>query len=140
MITERIGSTTVKRLDDITELVCHNYNLFNEYALYDLEIGADLPAIQKHFAKVDAFFASGKLEDAYQARKSLDQCFQNIFAKNNFPALQWASLIHSIDGKLNEDLSLDNLKAIMEQLSKEGLTQAKILADVDFAKKKFALN
>lgn len=140
MITETIGTKTIKRHDDIGELICENYNLFNEYALIDSEAGHTMDDIAKLFHKVDAFFASGKIEDALQARKNLHQVFYHIYQKNNFPALQWASLLHSIDGEPITDFSADNLKNIIAMLSKEGLTQGKVAYDVEQSKKKFARN
>jgi len=140
MITEKIGNVEVKRHDDINELVTKNYNLFNEYAVYDAEVGCDLNAVAKHFHKIDYFLANRKVDEALQARKNQHQAFFHIFQKNNFPQLQWACLVQEMDGVPVKDYSIPNLKGIMEKLSEEGLTQAKVLQDVELAKKKSALN
>lgn len=140
MITEKIGRFTVKRHDDINELIVRNYNLFNEYALYDSEVGNTIQAVAQHFQRLDYFLANKKMEEALQARKSQHQAFFHIFNHNNFPALQWAVLIHSINDIENKDLSIDNLKRIIGELSAEGLTQKKVFEDVALAKKKSANN
>jgi hypothetical protein len=140
MIKEKIGKITVERYSDIDELIIENYNLFNEYALIDSEIGHDLDSIEKHFSKIDLFISKKDFEKATQARKNQHQNFFHLLQHNNFPALQWASLLKSIDGVDIEDHSIENLKAILERLSKAGLTQGKVKADVDSAKKKSVLN
>ena len=140
MISEKIGNKTVERLDDIDELLVHNYNLFNTFALYESEDGHGMTHVLQHFQKLDFYLANKKLDEAAQARNSLNRCFNNIFQKNNFPALQWAALIHSVDGQKVHDLGVENLKRIIDELSKEGLTQAKVKADVEAAKKKSGHN
>ena len=140
MITEQIGKHTIKRFDDINDLIVRNHNLFNEYALYDAEVGNTMEAVARHFQKIDYFLANKKPEEALQARKNQNQTFWHIFNHNNFPALQWATMLHSVDEQEVKDLSIENLKKIIEQLSAEGLTQGKVKADVELAKKKSALN
>lgn len=140
MITETIGKRTVKRFDDINELIVKNFNLFNHYSLYDAEVGHTLEDVARHFQKLDYFLANKKMEEALQARKSQHQAFFHIFQHNNFPALQWAVMIHSIDEQPIKDLSVENLKKIIDDLSENGLTQGKVVADVELAKKKSAHN
>lgn len=136
MITEKIGKYTIKRHDDIDELIVRNHNAFNEYALYDAEIGNTLAAVSTHFQKLDFFLANKKMDEALQARKNMHQTFFHIFSRNNFPALQWAVLISEIDDKPVTDISVEYLKELLNQLSEEGLTQKKIRADVEAVKKK----
>lgn len=139
MIEERIGALTVKRYDDIDELKIRNYNLFNECALYDSNIGS-FEAIPAHFQKIDYYFSIGKIDDAYQARKNVNEVFVHIMQHNNFPALQWAATVHTIDEKEVTDLSIDGMKRLINALSDQGLTQKKVKADVDELKKKFGIN
>lgn len=139
MIIEKIGSLTVERFDDIEELIVKNFNIFNECALYDSNIGS-LEAFHSHFQKIDYYIAAGKPEDALQARKNLNECYVHIKEGNNFPALQWAASVHKIDDKPVTDYSIDGLKRLIEELSKQGLTQKKVRADVDALKKKSNTN
>lgn len=140
MITETIGKHTIKRHDDINELIVQQYNLFNEYALYDSQVGHTLEDVARHFQQIDFFLANKKVEEALQARKNQHQAFYHIFQRNNFPALQWAALLDSIDGEPVTDFSVDNLKRIIDVFSKEGLTQGKVVTDVELAKKKSGHN
>lgn len=137
MIQEKIGNVTIERYDDIDELIITNYNLFNEYAVMDSEVGSDLSSIEKHFHKLDFFLSQKKIEEAIQARKNQHQNFYHLLFHNNFPALQWAAMLKSIDGEPIPDYSLNSLKLILEGLSKEGLTQGKVKTDVEAAKKKY---
>lgn len=140
MIIEKIGQVEIQRHDDIGELIVKNYNIFNTLALIDSESGHDMEAVNRLFYKMDAQLASGRKDDCIQTRKNLQHVFYNIFQKNNFPSLQWAALVYTIDGQENKDLSADNLKRIIDRLSDQGLTQNKILKDVEDAKKKFVTN
>lgn len=140
MISESIGKHTIQRTDDINELLVYNYNLFNEYALYDAEVGHTMEAVARHFQRLDLFLANKKMEEALQARKNQNQAFFHIFNHNNFPALQWGVLLQSIDGVRITDYSVDAVKKLVLDLSAEGLTQGKILNDVEAAKKKSAHN
>lgn len=139
MIEEVIGKHAIKRHDSPGELVVTKYNMFNQYALYDSEVGG-YESIAGHFHRMNGYLKSGKMDDLNQAHKNLNQAFAHVFQGNNFPALQWAALLHSIDGEVITDISLENLKKIMAMLSEEGLTQNKVMADVEAAKKKFVSN
>jgi hypothetical protein len=140
MITEKIGKHIVERHDTAGTLPIVKYNMFNHLALYDAHVGSDMHAIKKLFHTIDGYIVNRRFDDVGQVRKNLDQTFMHLFSGNNFPALQWASLVHTFDGKEVTDQSVENLKAIIEQLSAEGLTQEKVAFDVDDAKKKFGVN
>ncbi len=140
MIKETVGKFSIERYDDIDELIVSNYNLFNEYALVQSEVGSKMEDIYRHFRNLDIFLAQKKLEEAIQERRNQNQAFYHLLEKNNFPALQWCVLVKSVDGKELVDYSVPTLKALIEDLSKEGLTQGKVKADVDLAKKKSGSN
>lgn len=139
MINEKIGNVAIERFDDIDELVVTNYNLFNQYALLDAEIASDMPGIERHFKNLDFHLARKQFDEAIQCRKNQHQAFYHLFNGTNFPALQWAAMLRSVDGKRLEDYSMDTLKLHLDLLSREGLTMAKIKADILAAKKKYRL-
>lgn len=139
MIQEKIGNMDVVRYSDIDDLVITNYNLFNEYSLLEAEIGG-MDAVDKHFRNLDVFLTQKKFDQAVQERKNLHQTFFHLLQRNNFPALQWAVMVKSVDGVDLKDYSLDAMKRLIEQLSANGLTQGKVKQDVEDAKKKSALN
>lgn len=140
MIIEQIGKHKVERHDSAGTLPIVKYNMFNQLALYDAHVGSDMVAVRKLFQTLDGYIINKKFDDVGQVRKNLNQTFMHIFSGNNFPALQWAALIHKIDGEEVTNQDTDYLKGIMAILSDAGLTQEKVAADVDDAKKKFGLN
>lgn len=140
MITEQIGKHTVKRCDSSYELTIERYNLFNQFALYDSEEGHTPIDLSRHIHGIDRYIKLQKPEDAVQCRNHLVQTFAHIFQHNNFPALQWLTLVNSIDDKPLENYSTDYLKELIVTLSREGLTQGKVLQDVEDSKKKSGPN
>lgn len=140
MIKEQIGNHTIERFDSINEWIVKNHNHFNSYSLYNSETGCDLSAINTHFSELDTLLASKKIDAAIQARNNLAQAFYHIKEHNNFPALQWMTSVYSIDGEKLVDLSFENLKSKIDMLSDAGLTQGKIMSDVENIKKKLGLN
>ena len=140
MITETIGKYLVKRCDSAYELTIERYNLFNQFALYDSEVGHTLEDVAKHMHGINRFIKMEKPEDAVQCSNHLKQVFFHIFNHDNFPALQWMTLVHTIDDKPLENYSTDYLKEWCKLLSNEGLTQGKAMKDIDDSKKKSGLN
>lgn len=140
MITEKIGKHVIERHDSAGDLPILKYNLFNQFAILESEHGSTPEAIARHFYKIDSLLISGKIDDARQVRQAVNYAFSHILSGNNFPALQWMALVHSVDGNPVTDQSTEKLQAIIATLSGEGLTQRKVLHDVEEAKKKFDAN
>lgn len=133
----KLNGNTVALYNDIEEMPIENYNLFNEYSLLQNDIGSNISDIDKHFHKLDTFLAHNKVPEAIQERKNLHQTFWNVFEQINFPSLQFAVCMKSINGEAIEDYTQDNLKKLIEDLSKKGLNMSTVKATIFDVKKKF---
>lgn len=101
--------------DSIDELPIINFQKYNKYLLIDAGIGSDVNDIDQHISKIAKYIKSNKA----LAMQELQNMRQNLFmiASNISPKyLAFAALIHSVDGKKVEDLSDDNLKALLNDI------------------------
>lgn len=101
--------------DSIDELPIINFQKYNKYLLIDAGIGSDVNDIDQHITKIAKYIKSNKS----LAMQELQNMRQNLFmiASNISPKyLAFAALIHSVDGKKVEDLSDNNLKALLDDI------------------------
>ncbi len=134
----KIGGKAVRLYDNIDELPIKNYNLMNEYALLDYEIGSTMMDIDKKFKRLDTFLVNKKIPEAIQERKNLHQTFFHAFNGTNFPALQFGCFIFSIDGKKVDDYSQENITKMLNGLG--ALTQGMVKSFTTDIKKKSVKN
>jgi hypothetical protein len=134
----KLKGTKITLYDSIEDLPVKNYNLFNEYSLQDNQIGSTMQDVTVRFEKFDKFLMAKDFDSLLQERKNLQQTFYNMIGKVNFPSLQFACLIHSINGKRIFDYSQENLQKEIDKLSDLGLTQKTVRTEGSSLKKKFA--
>lgn len=123
----------VKLYEEIDELPMQNFNDMNHYAMQDHEIGNTMADVDKHFSQLFAFIVNKKHDEAFQKGKNLYQTFYSMLEKIDYQALQFGVFIHSIDGAPVTDYSVENIKAMIRQLSDHGLTRgmvASIIAEI----------
>lgn len=116
--------TTVKLYQDIDETPIELYNLFNEYALRDAEVGNTMEDIDRRYNTLATLIGSNQPDKAIQELANLYQTHWSMFNKLNYKGLQFACLVHSIDDVEVKDFSEDNLNEVMAKLSRKGLTMA----------------
>lgn len=101
--------------DSIDELPIVNFQKYNKYLLIDAGIGSDVDSVDEHISRLVKYIKT----DIAKASQELQNYRQNLYmiANNISPKhMAFAALIHSVDGKVVEDLSDDNLKAILDDL------------------------
>lgn len=140
MKKEVINGITIEMYEDIDELPILNYNSYNEYALLDYEIGSTIQDIAKRFEKLDRFLGAEKIPEAIQERKNLHFLFHNMLSGVNYPSLQFACFIHSVNGKKLHDLRQESLQVILDNLSKKGLSIGSVFTLLKGLKKKLQSN
>lgn len=144
MIEIKVGKglkkTKLLMYESIDELPINLYNRVNEYALLDYEIGHNISHVNNHFKKLDQFLTSKKIDEAIQERTNLHQNLWNMINKINFPSLQFACFIHSVNGKQVTDYSQEGLTRLLDKLSKKGLTQGMVKGTTEDLKKKSTQN
>ena len=107
--------------------------------MLDAGIGSDLEAVTRHWQRIAKLSEKGG--DALNKELSnYLQSLQFIVSNTSPEMMSFVSLIRSIDGKIVEDYSDENAKAIIEQLSKKGLTTGIIRSFLNFIKKKLNRN
>lgn len=101
--------------DSIDELPIINFQKYNKYLLIDAGIGSDVNDIDQHITKIAKYIKSDKalaMQELQNMRQNLYMIASNISPKY----LAFAALIHSVNGKKVEDLSDDNLKALLDDI------------------------
>lgn len=134
MKTLHINKKIVKVYDSIDEMPIVNFQKYNKYLLIDSGLGSDADDIDSHISKIAKFI---KADDTKKALLELQNMRQTLYLINNEISpkyLAFTALIHSIDNEEVKDLSDDNLKAILTELS--AVKHSKIINFLAWLKKK----
>ena len=116
------------------------YSRFQKYCLIESGVGADIDAVGNHFTKLFPFLAQGMAAEALTESKNLYYNLFLILEETNIPGMAFCCLLHSIDGEPLTDLTEDNLKKTVADLSAIGVTHETVRHYVDHLKKKSTLN
>ena len=103
--------------DSIDDMPIVNFQKFNKLLLIDSGLGSDIDSIDSHLVNL-AKLIKTDIAKANQEIQNLRQTLYLIAANISPKYLAFTALIHSIDGKINTDLSDDNLKNILESMNK----------------------
>lgn len=139
MKTIKIQDHVLEMWDSVDSLPASNYINHARLTMLDAGIGSDLEAVTRHWQRIAKLSEKGG--DALNKELSnYLQSLQFIVSNTSPEMMSFVSLIRSIDGKIVEDYSDENAKAIIEQLSKKGLTTGIIRSFLNFIKKKLNRN
>ena len=117
MKTVKINNHELKLYDSIDEMPIVNFQKYNKYIIVDSGLGSDIDSVDEHLVNLAKLIKSDK-DKAQQELQNLRQTMHLIVSGISPNYLAFAALIHSIDGKVVEDLSDENLKSIIEKLQK----------------------
>lgn len=135
----KINGHVLEMWDSVDSLPASNYINHARLTMLDAGIGSDLEAVTRHWQRIAKLSEKGG--DALNKELSnYLQSLQFIVSNTSPEMMSFVSLIRSIDGKIVEDYSDENAKAIIEQLSKKGLTIGIIRSFLNFVKKKLNTN
>lgn len=115
MKTIVINNKKLVMYDSIDELPIVNFQKYNKFLLIDAGVGSDVNDIDQHISKIAKYIKSNK-SLAMQELQNMRQNMYMISSSISPKYLAFAALIHSIDDNRVEDLSDENLKAILESL------------------------
>lgn len=115
MKTIVINNKKLVMYDSIDELPIVNFQKYNKFLLIDAGIGSDVNDIDQHISKIAKYIKSDK-SLAMQELQNMRQNMYMISSGISPKYLAFAALIYSIDDNRVEDLSDENLKAILESL------------------------
>ena len=114
--------TTLKMYDDIDQLSIQRFNKANKYWMLHDNIGSSIQDFDaNHFNKI--ILLAGDKEKCKAELQNFRILVYNIQNEINVEHLSFACLIHSVDNKVNDDLSEDALNKVLKDLSNRGLTQ-----------------
>ena len=106
----------LKLYDSIDEMPIVNFQKYNKLILLDSGLGSDIDSVDEHIIKVAKYIESGNSKEAIQELQNMRQNMHLIVSNISPKYMAFAALIHSIDGNVVNDLSDDNLKAILSKL------------------------
>ena len=115
MREEKIGKHSIVFHDDIDQMLVNQYNKVNKYWMLSDSLGSDFADIDKmHLARLS--LVAGDKEKTIKEVNNLRILVHNIINEVSPEQLAYVALIHSIDGKVLEDYSEDNLKRLTKEL------------------------
>jgi len=122
--------------DSIDELPITRFHLFNRYLLIDAGVGSDVADYDQHLATLLKYIELGDKEKATKEAMNMRQNIAFIQSETSPRLNAFVPLIKTIDGQLINDLSEENIKAILKLLNDKGVKASTIFRWVEEAKKK----
>lgn len=131
--------TKVLLYTDIEQLPADRFSKVNKFWMLSDELGSSFEDIDRiHITRIAL-----SLHDKDKAKKVLDNMrvlIHNIINEINPESLAFACMIYSINGVEFTDLSDENLKKTIKELSDRGLTIEMLKKKVKRSEKEFTLN
>jgi len=122
IIKKGVKRTILKMYDDITQMPITRFTIANKYWMLNDAIGSDIGDFDKnHYSKF--MLIAGDKEKTLKELANFRILVYNIMNELNVQHLSFACLVYSVNGREVTDLSEDNLKAVLADLSNRGLTQ-----------------
>ncbi len=140
MLTKKLNGCTLEMYDSIDSAPIENYINFNRLTMLDSGIGSDLNAVMNHWNAIQRYCASGDTEALNKQLANYRQALAFIVSNVSPGMLSFVTLIHTIDGKVMQDFSDENMGEVLNRLSKKGLTVKIVESFLDFVKKKLTPN
>jgi len=111
----KIGKHTLILQDDIEQMSIAQFNKVNKYWMLSDSLGSDFADIDKlHLARL--LLVAGDKDKTIKEVNNLRILVHNIIEEISPEQLAFIALIHSIDGKILDDYSEDNLKRLATEL------------------------
>jgi len=132
----KVGKFELELFDSIDKLPFERFNAFNKYVMLDSELGATVQDFDKVTVRVYEFISKEMYEEAKNELLNLRIVVNNILTGNSSKGLAFASLISKVNGKPLDDYSEEKLKALLSDLSKEGLDVKQVIEAAAEVKKK----
>ena len=122
IIKKGVHRTSVKLYDDISQMPITRFMLANKYWMLHDAIGSDIGDFDKNHYSKFALIAGDKAKTLKEL-ENFRILVYNIMNELNVQHLSFACLVHSVNGVEVTDLSEENLRAVLADLSRRGLTQ-----------------
>lgn len=119
----KINKHKVVIFDSIEDLPVVRYHKFSKLMLIDAHIGSTITDFDGHLEKILRYINSGEKELAGKELLNMRQNVYMIQSEISPRFMAFAALVHSIDGKVVEDLSDESLKNISTLLGGEAFNK-----------------
>lgn len=124
----------------IDEMPFFRFQEYNLATMLDSGLGSDIAAIDRHINLARKYSAAGDKASAEQALLNMRQAIAFVLDRASPEARAFVVLIHRMDGNELTDLSESNVKRIVEELSRSGLTVGKLRGFLAHVKKNWIPN
>ncbi len=114
--------TTIAMYSSIKELPIELSKKFNYYLLQDAGIGNTIEDVDDHLARLYVFINSDKKNEAIEELKNLRFNLFSMISNWDYKSISFGCLIKSVNGEPVTDHSSEGITALIDRLSKEGLT------------------
>ena len=136
MMNVTINGNHLEMYDSIDELPFSRFQEFNRALLIDTGLGSDFAAFDRHIEMARRYNADGKQQQVEQALLNLRQSLSFAMEKISPESQAFVCLIHRMNGREIDNFSPDNITRVIKELSRKGLTVAKIRGILETIKKK----
>lgn len=131
-----LNKTEIRLFDSIDELTAERDHEFWRLVLQDIGIGSDLKSYDKHLGGLYGFLKHKDMESAIQEIQNMRSNIFYMIEKIDLKSFCFATMIHSINGKVYDDFTEDGIKDCIKELSRHGLKGSEVREQVEDIKKK----
>lgn len=131
---------TVEFYDSIEEMPHRRYMKFNKEMMRQNEVGNDITDISKRIERAMSYINSGSSDKAFKELSNARLTFNYSDAQLQPKGLALASMVKSINGIEQTDLTSDGLRRVLSILQDLGITKGEIDDATESIKKKLSKN
>ena len=122
--------------DRIDEMTYHNYMMYNMSVMMDSGIGSDLNSFTDRLNDIVAYATRGDMEGLNKCVQNTQMCYQFIMMQTSPEMASFIWMIKTINGEPIGELTDERIKILTKELSRKGLTVAKVKGFLNSLKKK----
>lgn len=126
----------VEFYDSIEEMQHRRYMKFNKEMMRQNEVGSDMTDVLKRIERSLQFLGAGENDKAFKELSNAKMCFNYANAEIEPRGLALASMVKSIDGKEQTDITTDGLRKVLKTLQDIGITKKEVDETSEAIKKK----
>lgn len=123
--------------DSIDEMPIVPFQAYNRFILIDVGIGGDLESLDSHMQRLSRYAVNKDYENLIKELSNYHQNLHNIIQHTSPEMMAFGALIHSVNGKEVGYLSDEQIRQLLDKLSRKGLTVGKVRGFLDYVKKKW---
>ena len=126
--------------DSIEEMPHRNYMKFNKEMMRQNEVGNDSNDVRKRIERAMSFINAGSADKAVRELSNARMTYTYAGAEIQPRGLALASMVKTIDGQKQTDLTSDGLRRVLTVLQDNGITKGEVDDISEEIKKKSSVN